>query len=73
MTTVAFVTSIDVDAVTSAVTAGFRLTFIIVLADVPLRVEMVTRVTVTDAAALAVLALSVTTNIPAQLALICVW
>lgn len=73
MTTVAFVTSIDVDAVTPAIAAGFRLTFIIILADVPLRVEMVTRVTVTDAAVLAVLTLSVATDIPAQLALICVW
>lgn len=70
LTTVAFVTSINVDAVTSAITAGLRLTFIIILTDVPLRVEMVTGVTVTDVAAQAVLALSMTTNIPAQLALV---
>lgn len=72
MTTVAFVTSIHIDAVTSAIATGFRLTFIIILADVPLRVEMVTRVTVTDVAIKAVLALSMTTNISAQLTLICV-
>lgn len=73
LATVAFVASIDVDAVTSAVATGFRLTFIIILADVPLRVEMVTGVTVTDVTIQAVLALSVTTNVPAQLALVCVW
>lgn len=73
LATVAFVTAFDVDAVTSAVATGFRLTFIIILTDVPLRVEMITRVTVTDVTVQAVLALSVTTNVPAQLALICVW
>lgn len=73
LATVAFVTSFDVDAVASAVATRFRLTFIIVLADVPLRVEMVTRVTVTDVTIQAVLALSVTTNVPAQFALVCVW
>lgn len=71
--TVAFVTSFDVDAVTSAVATGFRLTFIIILADVPLRVEMVARVTVTDVSVQAVLTLSMTTNVPAQHTLICVW
>lgn len=73
MATVTFITSIDVDAVASAVATRFRLTFIIILADVPLRVEMVTRVTVTDVTVQAVLALSVTTNVPAQLAVVCVW
>lgn len=73
MATVALVTSFDVDAVTSAIATGFRLTFIIILADIPLRVEVVTGVTVTDVSVQAVLALSVTTNVPAQLALICVW
>lgn len=41
------------------------------LADVPLRVEVVARVTVTDVAAQAVHTLSVTANVPAQPAFIC--
>lgn len=73
LATVAFVTSFDIDAVASTVATGFRLAFVIVLADVPLRVEMVTGVTVTDVAVHAVLTLSMTTNVPAQLALVCVW
>lgn len=73
LATVAFVTAFHVDAVASTVATGFRLTFVIVLADVPLRVEMVTRVTVTDVTVQAVLTLSVTTNVPAQLALVCIW
>lgn len=73
LATVAFVTAVHVDAVAATIATGLRLTFVIVLADVPLRVEMVTRVTVTDVTVQAVLTLPVTTNVPAQLALVCVW
>lgn len=71
LATVALIASLDVDTITSALTTWFGLTFIIILTDVSLRVEMIARVTVTDVAVQVVLTLSMTTNVPAQLALIC--